>query len=126
MNISLADQYFLKAQDAYHWDAEQLVESLNYALSYDVEHAPSLCLTGRLMMEKLKSFDAAKHHFEMALIADPFYVETYKYYSLLLIWLGDFAKAEKLIHRSEKIAGMPTVVIIQRRATMLECQGKVD
>jgi len=105
---------------------EELIESLNYALSYDEEHAPSLCLEARVQMEKLKKFRDAQHRFELALLSDPNYVETYKYYSKLLIWMGKLEQAEALINKAERIVGMPKVVIIQRRAAIYECAGKVD
>ena len=56
MNITQADKYFLKALDSFDYDEGEMVEALNYALSYDEEHAPSLCLAGRLHMEKMKNF----------------------------------------------------------------------
>lgn len=125
MNITQADKYFLKALDAFDYDVDELVESLDYALSHDEEHAPTLCLLGRTHMERMKNFGAAQHCFEMALIADKNYVDTYKYYSKLLIWIGQFDRAEALIYKAEKIVGMPKVVIIQRKASMYECAGKV-
>lgn len=102
------------------------MESLDYVLSYNEDHAPSLCLSGRVHMEKMKDFRAAQHCFEVALISNPEYVEMYKYYSKLLIWIGQLDKAEALITKAEKIVGMPKVVIIQRRASIYECAGKVD
>lgn len=126
MNITQADQYFLKAYDAYDYDIDELIESLNYALSYDEDHAPSLCLMGRIYMEKMKDFKAAQHCFEMALISNKEYVETYKHYSRLLIWMGQLEKAEALITKAEKIIGMPKIVTIQRKATIYEYAGKVD
>jgi hypothetical protein len=54
MNITQADKYFLKAFDAFDYDMEELVESLDYALSHDEEHAPTLCLLGRTHGENEK------------------------------------------------------------------------
>lgn len=126
MNITQADKYFLKALDAFDYDVEELVESLDYALSHDEEHAPTICLLGRTYMEKMKNFSEAQHCFEMALIADKNYVETYKYYSKLLIWIGQLEQAEALINRAEKVTGMPKVVVIQRKAAIYECAGRID
>ena len=74
MGTTLADEYFLKAWSNYPFCAEDALEPLNYALSFDEEHAPSLCLMGRLQMEILKNFKTAKHYFECALLADSDYV----------------------------------------------------
>lgn len=38
MAFNLADQYFVKALGMYDYDLEEVVENLNYALSYDPEH----------------------------------------------------------------------------------------
>ena len=126
MSITLADQYFLKALDNYEYDIELSVESLNYALSYNESHAAANCLLARILMEKLKDFPCAMHCFEMALLEDPDYVETYKYYSMLLIWMGDFKKAERIIETGMGKTGMPKLIMMQRKATLLETQGKIN
>lgn len=92
---------------------------------FDERHAPSLCLMGRLQMEILKNFKTAKHYFECALLADSDYVETYKYYSLLLIWLGDLTNAERILKMGENKPGFSKLVAITRRASILENSGKV-
>lgn len=94
MELTTAYQYYLKAKSAYPYDLGEVAEMLDYALSYDDECAPALCLMGQIQMEALKDFDAAEHYFQRALIADPRYVDTYKYLSKLLIWIGSIAKAE--------------------------------
>jgi len=125
MSLTLADQYFLKASDYYAHDMEQTVESLNYALSYDEMHPAANCLMGRLLMEKLKRFSEALHCFERALIEDPKYVDTYKYYSQLLIWMGKLDKAEKIIKQGMTKTGMPKLIMIKRLANVLEVKGKI-
>lgn len=125
MSLTLADQYFLKALDNYAHDIESSVESLNYALSYDEQHPAANCLLGRLLMEKLKRFPEAKHCFERALIEDPNYVDTYKYYSQLLIWMGELEKAETIIKKGISKIGMPKLIMIKRKAAILEAKGKV-
>ena len=125
MSLTLADQYFLKASDHYAYDMEQTVESLNYALSYDEMHPAANCLMGRLLMEKLKRFSEAIHCFERAMVEDPNYVDTYKFYSLLLIWMGKLDKANRIIEIGFTKTGMPKLVMIKRKATVLEAQGKI-
>jgi len=39
MELTTADQYYLKASCSYPFDLESTIENLNYALSYDYEHA---------------------------------------------------------------------------------------
>ena len=123
METSISTQYYLKALSAYPWSPEEVIEMVAYALSYDDEYAPSLCLMGKIQMEYLKDFNTAAHYFNRALIANKNYVETYKQYSLLLIWLGDLNKAELIIRRAETIKGMDKTLCIMRRATIAELKG---
>lgn len=123
MDISQADQYFLKAESYYPYCSEFVVENLSYALSYDENHVPSLVLTGRLQMDLLKNFKTAKHYFELALAFDADYVETYEHYSLLCLWTGDFAKAKQIIDQSISIKGMDLLRMRYRKAKMYELMG---
>lgn len=123
--ITLADKYFLKAREDYPYDMDMVVDNLGYALSYDGDHAPAWCLQGQIQMEQLKDYEAARHSFEMAILANPQYVDAYKYYSMLLIWIGDIDKALALVDRAEGIAGMSKSIVHQRRATAYECQGRI-
>ena len=59
MDLTLADQYYLKAVDNYPYCREFVVEKLNYAVSCDDEHLQALCLLGRLYMYELKEYRAA-------------------------------------------------------------------
>lgn len=123
MSISLADQYFLKAEGYYPFWSEFVVENLNYAFSYDEYHAPSLVLMGRLKMELLKDFKGAKHCFELALTFEPSYVETNEYYSLLCLWTSDFATADSIIDRSVRVKGIDLALMRYRKAKMYELMG---
>ncbi len=123
MSISIADQYFLKANSYYPFWTEFVVENLNYALSYEEYHAPSLVLMGRLQMDLLKNYSAAKHYFEMALAFEPTYVETYEYFSLLCLYIGDYPKVKNLTDRAIKIKGADVPLMRYRRAKMYELMG---
>jgi len=124
-NLTIADTYFLKALDSYDYDLEVVVENIGYALSYDEEHAPTWCLKGRLMMNEMKNFKEASHCFENAIFYNPTYIETYKYYSLLLIWIGDFKRAQIIINKSKRVKGMSKATIIHRSAMIHEYQGRI-
>lgn len=126
MGLSLADEYYLKAVDNYDFNLEGVVEPLNYALSYDEEHVPSLCLMARIKMDYLKDFKSARHYFELALIVDPNYIDIYKYYSKLLIWTGELDKAEQLIIKSMKVKGLSNVFRYRIRSNIYEYKGRPD
>ena len=126
MNTSQADHYFLKALDTFCWDRFETMESLNFALSYDEMHAAANCLMGRIQMFWIKDFRVAAHFFEMAIIGDKTYVDTYKFFSLLMIWIGDFNKAEELIEKGLKFKGMDKAVLYGRKSMIYEYEGRYD
>ena len=125
MELTISYQYYLKARSAYPYDLAETAEMLNYALSYDEECAPALCLMGQMQMEVLKDFEAAEDYFQKALLADPRFVDTYKYLSLLLIWVGKFRQAEQIINKSRQIKGMPAMMILERELTLSELKGDI-
>ncbi len=126
MSISLANSYYIKALDNYDYDAEQTIEALNYALSYDEEHAGVHCLMGRLQMDQLKNFEAAAFHFRKALYFDKNYVDIYLYYSKLLIKLNEIKKAKTLIKTGLAIKGMDKAILFSRIAFIAERKGKYN
>ncbi len=123
MSISIADTYYLKAVSSYPWQVEAATENLNFALSYDENHAQANCLMGRLHMEILKDFEGAEFYFEQAIMNDLQYIDTYKWFSLLKIWTGEFDKARKIIDYGMKIKGMDKALLIHRKALICEAQG---
>jgi len=124
MSISMSDHYYLKALDNYPWNFEFALESLDYALSSDPDHAQANCLMGRICMNELKDFEKAAEYFELALVSNLNYIETYKYFSLLKIWLGEYEAAFKMIDYAMKIRGMDRSVMLRRRAFAYECLGQ--
>ena len=126
MNLSLADQYYLKAVDSYPYCREFVIENLNYALSYDDEHAQALCLLGRIYMYELKEYRAALDCLQKALQSDMDYPDTYKYLCLLKIWLSDYNGALKLIHRGIQVEGMDIATLMILKSLVSECKGELD
>lgn len=124
--LTTADTYFLKALDNYDYNnMEEAIENMEYALGYDPEHAPAWCLKGRMLMDQFKRFEAAKKCFEMAILFDPNYVETYKHYTLLLIWMSDFKRAQIIVNKSKRVKGMSMATVILRSAMIHEYQGNI-
>ena len=105
MSISLADTYYLKALDLYPYQLDKVTEALNYAISYDDDHAGAHCLLGMLNMYQLGKYIEAEGHFEKALTGDINYAETYYSYANLLIQTGEYGKAKRLIRYAYKIKG---------------------
>lgn len=103
MSLSLADAYYLKALGLYPAKLDLVLESLNYAIGYDSNHAGAHCLLGKLKMYQLEKFSEAEEHFEISLAGDLNYTETYYVYADLLILLGKYEKATNLIKYSYKV-----------------------
>ena len=65
MALTLADQYYIKALAGYGYDLEEVVENLNYALSYDHEHSGANYLMGKVYMEQFQKFDLAQAYLRL-------------------------------------------------------------
>lgn len=126
MELSLADQYYLKALDNYPFDLAIVMENLTYALSYDEMHCPSYCLMGQVCMYYLKQYKKAEYYFNQAMLSDHQYPDTIKYFSLLKIWNRDFEGALKLIEFGMKMKGMNISILMTHKALILECSGQLD
>ena len=122
MCITLADKYYVKAFDEYPYDLESSIDNLNYALSYDADHAGAICLMGRIQFEQLRNYKSAEEHFIEALACDPFHLDTCMYYSSLLIQIGDFSKAHKLIRHSFTIKGVDVAMMKALEGLVFEYQ----
>jgi len=126
MNLTIGDQYYLKARDYYPYSLEFVVENLNYALSYDDEHPQANFLLGKLHMYQMKDYTAAEKCFEKALQGSLDYPDVYKHFSLLKIWKHDYKAALKLISYGSKVKGMDISTLMLLRAIVYECKGEYD
>ena len=124
MDITLADQYYLKAENAFPWKMDTAIENLSYALSYEDTHVQSLCLLGKLYMFYLKDYELASSAFNRALQADLNYRETYKYFTVLKIWSGDLRGAEQLARYAFTVKGMDVPVVLAMKALIFEAKGE--
>jgi len=125
MDLTIADQYYLKALDAYPFDLADTFENLNYAISYDDEHSPSYCLMGQLYMRYIKQYDKAEYYFNKALSHDLNYPETFRHFILLKIWLSEFSAAMKMIKYAHSIKGMSKALLYFYEANIHEYKGQL-
>ena len=122
MAITMADQYYIKAIDYYPFNLEEALENLNYALSYDGEHAGANCLMGRLYVEYFKDYEKAEIYFQAALACNPAHAESCEHYARLLLNLRSFSKAQKLLDYAGGLPGVSLARILQLKAQMGESQ----
>lgn len=123
MSITIADTYYLKALNLYPYDLDQVIEALNFAISYDKDHAGAHCLLGNLNMYQLGKISEAENHFEKALASDLNYVDTYYSYTNLLIQIGEYGKAKKLISYAYKIKGINVSRLKHSEGLIAEIKG---
>lgn len=122
MALTLADQYYIKALEGYDYDLGEVVENLNYALSYDQEHAGANYLMGKLYMEQFQKFDLAKEYLEASMACDPESINTCEHLSWLLIRTGKFKEALKLIQYAIGLEGAIKSEFIRLQALVHELQ----
>lgn len=120
----MALQYYLKAKDAYPYDLAEVMEALDYALSYDDEQAEIYCFMGVFYSEQMKNQEKACYYFEQALLADISYKETYYHYADVLIKSDEFVHAKKLLHHLKKQKNCNHSAVLQLKALISERQGK--
>jgi tetratricopeptide (TPR) repeat protein len=120
---NLNTSYYLEAYDSYPYDLKQASESLNYALAYDDEHAPTLWLMGKMLYEQFKDLDSARHYFELAILYDKNYTDTYYVYIDLLLSIRDYAKAKIIIDKADEISSICSACLWSKKSAWFESQG---
>lgn len=121
---SLANDYYLKAADHYPYDLAEFLESINYALSYNENHADAHCLMGQFYRDQLMKYEEATAHFDRALENDARHLPTYYQYIRLCIMTEEFEKAIKLIRFAQTIKGVYKSSLLHREAIILEIKGQ--
>ena len=123
---TLADQYYIKALDQYPFNLEEAIENLNYALSNNNDHVGANYLMGKLHREQLNNFQKAEEYYSMALASNPNDINACIDYTLLLITLKEFKKAEKLISYTEKLKGIDIAIIKTYKGLIYEYKYKYN
>lgn len=123
---TIGSKYYIKAKEAYPYDLEETVESLDYALSYDEDHAGTHCLYGRYFAEQEFNPQGAYYHFDRALALDINYIETYYYYGTTLVKFEEYDRAKRLIQHALTLPGVCKGCMYGLKATMLEKQGRLS
>ncbi len=126
MSITLADQYYLKAMDAYPYELEETVENLNYALSYNNEHAGANFLIGKVYFEQFNKFSLAEEHFILAMSVDSRNPEICAGYCELLIKVRKLKEALRLVTYAMELPGVYPPEFIHFESLIYENQGKFE
>ena len=118
--MKTVDKYLFQALDNYPYNLEDVVESLDYALSYNNKNTMALCLYGRVYAEQLSDYEQAKLYFQEALISNIFAKEVYPHYIQTLILNEDYEEATKLIDFALTIKGIDKVEILMKKIYLFE------
>lgn len=125
MAINTADQYYLKAEDAYGYDIGETIENLNYALSYDEEHIQANLLMAKVLAWEFENWQEAEQYFTRIIAIDPNHSAVIDPYVDMLIYIGKWDKAEKLLHYAISIKGVDRGLVYYRMAIILEKRGQL-
>lgn len=115
------DILFIQALDSYSYDLEQCMEKLQYVLGGN-DHAGANNLMGRIYHERLNDYASAREYYHQALRIDHEYVETYYYYSLLLIDVCDYKEALHVLEVGFSLAQTDKARLNYAQAILLEKQ----
>jgi len=105
METNTHNIYLFKALDAYPFNLEETIESLNYALSYDPNNAEALLLMAKIFSYQLQDYESAKHYFEAAMTNNMEMVKLYPDYVFALLNNEDFLEAQRLLEYALKVKG---------------------
>ena len=113
--------YLVKALEAYPYDLEEAIESLNYALSYEPNNAMALSLFGRVYMDIYEDFETAIQYFETALAENVNLTAMYTHYTMALIHNEDYDKAKTFIKFALTVKSSDKGLLYARLVLIYEC-----
>jgi len=120
MAIQTQETLYLQALDHYHYDMEQCLEKLQYALSAGEDHPGIHYLLGRVYDERAQEYKKAKYHYEMALAIDHLFTPTYVYFAHFLVHLEDYDYALRVIDIGLTISGTDKAVLHYIKGVLYE------
>lgn len=120
MGINTYEVMYIQARDNYPYNVDECIEKLQYVIAADDEHAGAHCLMGRIYEEQLDDYRQAKYYYQMTLYLDKDYAPVYNHYALLLIHLGEFDEAHRVIDIGLKVKGVDTAQMIYLKGLLYE------
>ena len=112
------NNYIFKALENYPYDLDEVMEALNYALSYDEKNTMALTLMGRMYAEKLYKYEEAIQFFKDALAENIYAFEAYVPYINTLLWNEDFKEVEEFIDFALTVKGSDKAVLYLKKAVL--------
>lgn len=117
---TIINNYAFKALENYPYDLEEVMEALNYALSYDDKNTMALTLMGRVYAEKLFKYTEAINYYKEALAENIHAFEVYEPYINTLLWNEDYKEAQKFIDFGLTVKGSDKAILYLKKAILFE------
>ncbi|MGJ8744916.1 tetratricopeptide repeat protein [Polaribacter sp.] len=117
---TLVNNYIFKALESYPYDLEEVMEALDYALSYDDKNTMALTLMGRVYAEKLYKYEEAIIFFKQALAENIKAFEVYTPYINTLLWNEDYKEAEEFIDFGLTVKGSDKALLYLKKGILYE------
>jgi tetratricopeptide (TPR) repeat protein len=117
---TLVNNYIFKALESYPFDLEEVMEALNFALSYDDKNTMALTLMGRVYAEKLYKYEEAIVYFKQALAENIHAFEVYTPYINTLLWNEDYKEVEDFIDFALTVKGSDKALLYLKKAILHE------
>ncbi|MFY0629673.1 MAG: tetratricopeptide repeat protein [Flavobacteriaceae bacterium] len=114
------NNYVFKAIDSFHYDLEETMEALNYALSYNDKDIIALTLMGRVYAEKLSDYNEAITYYKQALAEKVDGLDVQSYYINALLWNEDYKEAEEFIDFALTVKGSDKAELYLNKASLFE------
>ncbi|UOB17497.1 tetratricopeptide repeat protein [Abyssalbus ytuae] len=114
------NNYVFKALENYPYDLEEVMEALNYALSYDEKNTMALTLKGRVYAEKLYKYEEAISYYKQVLAENISAFEVYSPYINTLFWNEDYKEAEQFINFALTVKGSDKALLYLKKAILNE------
>ncbi|APZ45654.1 hypothetical protein BW723_04790 [Polaribacter reichenbachii] len=117
---TLTNNYLFKALENYPYELDEVMEALNYALSYNENNTMALTLMGKVCAEKLYKYDEAIGYFKKVLAININAFEVYEPYIRVLLWNEDYKDADNFIDFALKVKGSDKAVLYLKKAILNE------
>jgi tetratricopeptide (TPR) repeat protein len=123
--MKTVDKYVVQALDYYPYNLEEVIQALDYALSYDDKNCTALWLYGRVYSEQLTDYETAIQYYQQALSVDIYAIFVYPFYLDALLLNEDYDQAVKLIEFALTVKGIDKAAILFKKARLLERKADI-
>lgn len=123
MNTKI-NEYLLKAIDAYPYEIEKAIASLDYAMSYNRDCPLTLGLMGKVYAEQFMDYKTAIEYFHEALAIDIYALKIYEDYIATLIQVEDHDRAIAFIKFALTVKGTEKDSLYYNLSVIYDTQKK--